>query len=84
MSAANPKGEAQDAPSHPSFSAITQKSRFSEIGFFEHKVPSFRALRPIKRTSDSPRHPAILPLWFSHGPIFSVTTSWNRTYQVPL
>ncbi|BCX80698.1 transposase [Methylomarinovum caldicuralii] len=34
---------------------------------------------PCNRTSASPRHPAILPLWLSHGPIFSATTPRKRT-----
>ncbi len=70
--------------SNPSLSANTRKRRFSETGFSVPGAPSFRAFRPLKRTSASPRRPAILPLWFSPGPSFSATTTRKRTPQVPL
>ncbi len=67
MSAANPQGEAQDAPSHPSFSANTRKSRFSEAGFFVPGVPSFRTLQPLQAhlglAAPSRHSPALVLSW---------------------
>ena len=43
-----------------------------------------RVLSSIKRTEPISLHPDIHPHWLSLWPIFSVTTPWKRTHQVPL